>query len=856
VPYYSSGSVVSVGIYPLIFGHWNQLSFTTVNTANTSVKIQVYRADDSTLISDTDLPGNSAGFSSSPVDLSGVPYSATIGGIFLKATLLTTNTNETPRLNDWTVTWTVRNGVASDPRPATGPWPMWGRDNRHSGQMDGTLSSAYTPAWANTQASTAAADYFGSGILTGSGDVVVNKHVTSGSDPYTILVLDKNTGAVKWSFVVDKNQAIESPSIEGVTRDGTIYARSNVLGDTYPYTLIAVRNGQLLWSRAIHDQSGYGWDGQFTLDDSGAILMRQPHQNITKYSYTGATLWSTFVRWWDNIDSPSIGPGNTVYSTTTRNDFNFVILSATGGTLLTQLDSTISSFNFSVVDGSTAYIPTRFGQGTDFPCNTSGSVIRLAANGTRVWQKYTPTPPAQIAMDTNNLYVRAGCKNGEVLVLRKSDGTILKTLGDTTTTAGQYLDARIIVDHGQNSLLNTRTNRVAIYPLNATSPWQYAIPARSNSPYGSASQFYVSWGTGVLAFKPWTLATTASGTSTIAGSPVTVTAASSMLPADPVTAETNKVQAVMQDGQKIALSYVSTDSGGTTHWSGQYTPSASDPGGFYTGTIEASNARVQTGTGTSFAAPAPGTSNTGLKLTFGYTVQALTSTAITSSESTDGQTLILTATVSPSTAGGSVSFYDGSLNLGSATITNGTASFDLPAFPLSVGTHSFTAAYGGATTYAPSTSNAISPTIRLTGTATTTGGGGGGGGGRRTSTAALPITSVQTTTAPSSSASPALTSVAAKRAARQARVAQAASSSAPFQPHAGVSPSSSSTDALNTRFTTVSVNLRSSTSKQSKSKAQISTGTAVTLVQVLKDWAKVQTKEGKTGYVLRRYLRK
>jgi hypothetical protein len=232
----------------------------------------------------------------------------------------------------------------------------------------------------------------------------------------------------------------------------------------------------------------------------------------------------------------------------------------------------------------------------------------------------------------------------------------------------------------------------------------------------------------------------------------------------------------------------------------------------------------------------------------------VTSLALASSQSTNAQTLTLTATISPSTATGILSFYDGSVNLGSAAIANGTASFDLPAFPLSVGTHSFTASYGGSSTYAPSTSSAISPTITLTsGTTGTSGGGGGGGGSRRPATATT--ASSAASQQPSVNSSTSSVSSSSRNLLRPSL--QQPSSRPPVQAASSHSLAPRSSSAVGSvRFTTVSVNLRASYSKQSKSKAQIPKGTPVTLLQVLIDWAKVQASDGKTGYVLRKYLRK
>jgi len=63
-----------------------------------------------------------------------------------------------------------------------------------------------------------------------------------------------------------------------------------------------------------------------------------------------------------------------------------------------------------------------------------------------------------------------------------------------------------------------------------------------------------------------------------------------------------------------------------------------------------------------------------------------------------GQTVTATATVTPSNAPGTVQFLDGSVSLGSAQLTNGTATLTLQ--NLAVGAHSITARYGGASTQA------------------------------------------------------------------------------------------------------------------------------------------------------------
>ncbi len=91
--------------------------------------------------------------------------------------------------------------------------------------------------------------------------------------------------------------------------------------------------------------------------------------------------------------------------------------------------------------------------------------------------------------------------------------------------------------------------------------------------------------------------------------------------------------------------------------------------------------------------------------------KATSSVALTSSAnpSTFGQTLAFTATVSPSTATGTVQFLDGATALGTVTITGGTAALSLSV--LSVGAHSLTAVCSGDANYLSSTSAPVTQTV-------------------------------------------------------------------------------------------------------------------------------------------------
>jgi hypothetical protein len=96
-----------------------------------------------------------------------------------------------------------------------------------------------------------------------------------------------------------------------------------------------------------------------------------------------------------------------------------------------------------------------------------------------------------------------------------------------------------------------------------------------------------------------------------------------------------------------------------------------------------------------------------------------TSTTLASSTATPaaGASFTLTATVSPSAATGTVTFYNGTTSLGTGTLSSGVAT--LSTSIATAGTYSITAVYAGSSTYATSTSSAVSITVTGTSSYTT-----------------------------------------------------------------------------------------------------------------------------------------
>jgi hypothetical protein len=100
------------------------------------------------------------------------------------------------------------------------------------------------------------------------------------------------------------------------------------------------------------------------------------------------------------------------------------------------------------------------------------------------------------------------------------------------------------------------------------------------------------------------------------------------------------------------------------------------------------------------------------------TSQTATTTALQSSlnPSRFGQSVTLTATVSPAAATGSVTFKEGGSDLGTSSLSGGSATYINSA--LSVGSHSITAVYAGDSAYSGSTSSVLTQTINKADTTT------------------------------------------------------------------------------------------------------------------------------------------
>lgn len=105
-PFPPEGTLRSVEIRPTFLAQWETFEWNDSNPNGTEVAYRIYDTSGASpvLIPDSALPGNSAGFTESPVNLSGLS-TTTYPAIALSATLITSDTGATPAVTDWTLAY-------------------------------------------------------------------------------------------------------------------------------------------------------------------------------------------------------------------------------------------------------------------------------------------------------------------------------------------------------------------------------------------------------------------------------------------------------------------------------------------------------------------------------------------------------------------------------------------------------------------------------------------------------------------------------------------------------------------------------------------------------------------------------
>jgi hypothetical protein len=108
--YASSGTFLTTAISTSTLATWKRLAWSVSTTTGTSVTFRVYDSSGTNLIPDSQLPGNSGGFTVSPLNLASISTS-TYPSIVIGATLATSNASNTPSIDSYSI------AVDTGPRP-------------------------------------------------------------------------------------------------------------------------------------------------------------------------------------------------------------------------------------------------------------------------------------------------------------------------------------------------------------------------------------------------------------------------------------------------------------------------------------------------------------------------------------------------------------------------------------------------------------------------------------------------------------------------------------------------------------------------------------------------------------------
>ena len=103
--YDTPGSATLVNVTPSMLSSWTTASTTLALPGGTDIRVHVINAS-GTQLPDAVLPGNSAGFNTASIDLSGISTS-TYPTLSLRADLTTSATSTTPSLNVWSINYLV-----------------------------------------------------------------------------------------------------------------------------------------------------------------------------------------------------------------------------------------------------------------------------------------------------------------------------------------------------------------------------------------------------------------------------------------------------------------------------------------------------------------------------------------------------------------------------------------------------------------------------------------------------------------------------------------------------------------------------------------------------------------------------
>ncbi len=433
---------------------------------------------------------------------------------------------------------------------------------------------------------------------------------------------------------------------------------------------------------------------------------------VTPSAATGTV---TFKDGSTTLGTGTLSSGKTTFSTSALAVGSHSITAAYGGdsnynsSTSSALIQTVNKANTTVTLASSAN-PSAYGSSVKFTATLSPS----AATGTVTFKDGSTT------LGTGTL----------------SSGKA--TFSTSTLVVGSH---SITASYGGSTNYNSSTSSALTQTVNKANTTVTLASSANPSTYGSSVTFTAtvtpSVATGAVTFKD---GSTALGTGTISSGKATFSISTLAAGSHSITASYggdandngSTSSALTQTVQKANTTITLTSSANPSAYGSSVTFTATLSPSAATGTVTFKDGSTTLGTGTlnsgqatfSISTLAVGSHaikasyggdtnyNTSTSATLTQTVEQASAVALISSAnpSAYGSSLTFTATVSPSAATGTVTFYDGGTALGTGTLSSGIATYATSI--LAPGAHFITAVYGGSSIYAGSTSPVLTQNVQ------------------------------------------------------------------------------------------------------------------------------------------------
>ena len=323
----SAGSVVVSPAINFTDGtgpYWDQFSWVDVTPGTSDIlyQVQYYDGSDWELIPDIDLAGNSAGTTTSPIDLSELNVS-TYGTIRPFASLACDGSSNCPTINDWTVSWaegiTVSgtaqeydqiadvnsgtvgvavNGVLQIGKTSPITSGAWSIPNVTT--FPGDIVTVFVTGAADVNEAVGVSIYNGTGDITGI--ELYERHVSIGSDSATTTaVTNENIGLYDFTNTEDIFTDVSTSTLQGCADTGCEDVRIYVKDGSYyePEGRIVTHDfdnrGTFVAGSYTHDVEG-SWDNTGTTTMTGSTVVFTATSTTESIDTVGAIVGS-----FDNI---------------------------------------------------------------------------------------------------------------------------------------------------------------------------------------------------------------------------------------------------------------------------------------------------------------------------------------------------------------------------------------------------------------------------------------------------------------------------------------------------------------------------------------------------------------------------